>query len=290
MQRRRKRRRRKRKINLLPIQIVSLFVLGCILVVVLLTGFGFENRVEVNSAPNNETKDTLDDDKEVSEYVKKYTLIMKDREQYPDKLINLLNNNSETVDFVYNYLEKKDEEPAESVGGVEEGEIPQLLQWDEKWGYAEYGDDIIAISGCGPTALSMVAVGLTGDDSITPYKVAKYATENSYYVQGTGTAWNLMTEGCQHFGVQGTELPLDKDVIFSALNEGNPIICSMGAGDFTDKGHFIVLAGVKDGKIQVNDPNSKNRTRLWEYETLESQIRNLWKFEKIEEMYELERQ
>lgn len=191
----------------------------------------------------------------------------------------MLNKNSETLDFVYDYLEKKDDEPAKSVGDVSQGEIPELLQWDTRWGYAEYGEDIIAISGCGPTALSMVAVGLTGDDSITPYKVAKYAQESGYYVEGTGTAWSLMTEGCYYLGIQGIELPLDEQVIFSELKNGNPIICSMGTGDFTDKGHFIVLAGVQDGKIQINDPNSKKRSKLWEYEDFAGQIRNLWEFE-----------
>lgn len=41
------------------------------------------------------------------------------------------------------------------------GEIPALIQWDERWGYAPYGSEtIIAVSGCGPTALSMVISGL----------------------------------------------------------------------------------------------------------------------------------
>lgn len=273
------RKRRKRSINFLPLEIALLFILGCILIVVLLTGFGLEDKKDVNGVSSEEDgKDLSDEDSFWN--VKKYFEIISKKEQYPEYLISLLRNNKETVDFVYNYLEEKDSAPADSVGKVNNGEIPKLLQWDKGWGYVEYGEDIIAISGCGPTALSMVAVGLTGDDSITPYKVAKYAQENGYYVEGNGTAWSLMTEGCIHFGIQGNELPLDENVIFSTLEKGNPIICSMGPGDFTDKGHFIVLAGTQDGKIQVNDPNSKKRSRLWEYEDFAGQIRNLWSFEK----------
>ncbi len=68
---------------------------------------------------------------------------------------------------------------------------------------------------------------------------------------------------------------------FQYLKKGNPIICSMGPGDFTTAGHFIVLVGVEEGKIKVNDPNSKERSsKLWDYETLEPQIKNLWVFEK----------
>lgn len=276
-----RRGRRRRKIKYLRVGIALLVVVGCILVVVLLTGFGNKDKVAVNGV-FSKAEEIFSDNENSSEEWKKYIEIMNKPEKYPKKLIELLEKNMETVDFVYNYPMKKNSEPAASVGDVSEGEIPKLFQWDEHWGYAEYGEDIIAISGCGPTALSMVIVGLTGDDRITPYKVAKYAEVKGYYVEGTGTAWSLMTEGSMNFGVQGNELPLDESVIFSELAEGNPIICSMGPGDFTDVGHFIVLTGVKDGKIQVNDPNSKTRSRLWEYETLEGQVRNLWVFEKCQ--------
>lgn len=204
--------------------------------------------------------------------------IQKNSEQYPKEVLELLEHNKETVDFVYDYPEKKDSKPAGSIGKVHQGEIPKLIQWDERWGYAKYSDNIIAINGCGPTALAMVAAGLTGDNTITPYKVAKYAAKNGYYVEGTGSSWSLMTEGSERFGIQGRELVLDQSIIFSELENGNPIICSMRPGDFTTTGHFIVLAGTKDGKIRVNDPNSKKRSRLWDYDRLESQISNLWVF------------
>ena len=50
---------------------------------------------------------------------------------------------------------------------------------------------------------------------------------------------------------------------------------------FHNTGHFIVLVGVKDGQIQVNDPNSRERSeKLWDWSTLEYQITNLWAFSK----------
>ena len=82
-----------------------------------------------------------------------------------------------------------------------------------------------------------------------------------------------------HFGIQGREISLDKDNIQTELESGHPIICAMRPGDFTTTGHFIVLTGMKDGKICVHDPNSKKRSeKLWDYETLEGQINNLWSF------------
>lgn len=114
--------------------------------------------------------------------------VMANKEQYPDQLIELLKNNEETVDFVLDYPEKKDVLPAETVGEVTYGEIPLLLQWDERWGYAFYADDMIAVNGCGPTAIAMVAAGLTGDNTVTPYKVAQFSAENGYYAGDSGTS------------------------------------------------------------------------------------------------------
>lgn len=194
-----------------------------------------------------------------------------------DTLRELVENNPETVDFVRNYQEKKDAPPAEDIGEVTAGVIPHLLQWDERWGYQIYGDNMIAVNGCGPTVISMVAAGLTGDNTITPYRVAKFAEENGYYEGEAGTSWSLMTEGAQQFGIYGEEMGLDENGIFSALESGNPIICSVRPGDFTTTGHFIVLVGTEDGKIRVNDPNSVKRSeKLWDYETLYPQINNLW--------------
>ena len=88
-----------------------------------------------------------------------------------------------------------------------------------------------------------------------------------------------MTAGAEHFGVQGQELGLSENGILSELESGHPVICSMRPGDFTTTGHFIVLTGVEDGKIRVNDPNSRQRSEeLWDYDTLEYQINNLWAF------------
>ena len=203
--------------------------------------------------------------------------IMANKDRYPEQLIELLQNNEETADFVFDYPEKKDTAPADTVGEVVQGQVPLLLQWDERWGYAFYADDMIAVNGCGPTAIAMVAAGLTGDNTVTPYKVAQFSAGNGYYAGDSGTSWTLMTDGAQQFGIYGEEMGLSEDEVFSALENGHPIICSMRPGDFTTTGHFIVLTGIEDGKIQVNDPNSRVRSeKLWDYSRLEYQINNLW--------------
>ena len=51
------------------------------------------------------------------------------------------------------------------------GTYPLLLQYDPRWGYAFYGDDVIAVNDIS-TCLSMVIAGLTGKNTITPYTTA----------------------------------------------------------------------------------------------------------------------
>ena len=67
---------------------------------------------------------------------------------YPKGVIELLDKNAETIDFVEDYEVKKDLPAAETLDAVPKGEIPLLLQWDERWGYAPYGKSIVAVSGC----------------------------------------------------------------------------------------------------------------------------------------------
>lgn len=236
----------------------------------------------VKSEENSADSDTRGKLAAMAQTDGKVRQVLEQADQYPEDLLELLANNEETADFVLDYTEKKDDAPAENIGDITSGEIPLLLQWDERWGYAQYGDNMIAINGCGPTVVAMVAAGLTGDNTITPYRVAQYAEERGYYTGESGTSWELMTAGAEHFGVQGQELGLSENGILSELESGHPVVCSMRPGDFTTTGHFIVLTGVEDGKIRVNDPNSRQRSEeLWDYDTLEYQINNLWAFSTI---------
>lgn len=205
--------------------------------------------------------------------------ILENQEEYPPDLIDMLSRNKNMLDFVLDFSSKKGIILENKVKEAKKGIIPLLLQWDKRWGYGNYGDTYLAINGCAPTSLSMVITGLTGKDNITPYAVSKYAEENGYYIEGIGTSWSLMTEGSRHFGVIGEEFALSKNAIYHALESGKYIICSVRKGDFTTTGHFIVLAGIQNGKLKINDPNSIERSSiLWDYERIESQIKNLWVF------------
>lgn len=203
-------------------------------------------------------------------------------EDYPDSLIRLYEKRPEAKNFVLDYKNHVNDDANNEIidisGDVTDGGIPLFIQWDERWGYKTYGDDFLAVTGCGPTALSMVCVGLTGNLEMNPYAVAKMAQADGYYVNGSGSSWNMMTGLAGKLGLSANELGLDADVIRSKLRDGHPIICIMGPGDFTSTGHFIVLTGVKsNGDVTVNDPNSrKNSDKSWNLEDIMSQMRDLW--------------
>ena len=198
------------------------------------------------------------------------------RTDCPQVLLDALENNPEMKDFVRGYASQHQNPPAETLSESLDT-VPLLLQWDERWGYQEYGSSMIALSGCAPTCVAMVAAYLTGDPSITPYSVAQYAEQQGYYVPGKGTSWELLHTGTQALGVTAAELPLSERRINDALDAGNPVICSMLPGDFTTEGHFIVLYGREAGGYLVRDPNSIERSeKVWYYETLSGQIGNLW--------------
>ncbi len=203
---------------------------------------------------------------------------------YPASLLELAEKKPETIAFVNNYgnylANLEDKSPISITKDYTPGEIPLFIQWDTRWGYEHYGDDFIAVNGCGPTALSMVAVGLTGNTELNPKAIADFSYEQGYLVEGRGSSWDLMTKGAETLGLTSEELPLNDDVIISRLTNGNPIIASMRPGDFTTSGHFIVLTGIAPNeKIIVNDSDSLIRSnQTWDLDTLTKQIKNLWAF------------
>ena len=124
------------------------------------------------------------------------------QEEYPQSLLELLERNPETKDFVLNYPTNKDTDfEIDLSDELTDGTIPLFLQWDVRWGYETYGSDLMAITGCGPTCLSMVRCGLSGEDEWNPLEVANMAEEYGFYVEGAGTSWDLMTTGAIQLGL-----------------------------------------------------------------------------------------
>lgn len=141
-------------------------------------------------------------------------------------------------------------------------EVVYFNQLDERYAGQPYGTDNIGGYGCGPTAMSIVVSSLT-NDTVDPIEMARWSYENGYWCSGSGSyhalipaaakAWGLNVEGCT---------ASDGQKIADALTDGKLVVAIMLKGHFTSSGHFIVLRGVKDGKILVADPASYDRSSM----------------------------
>lgn len=159
----------------------------------------------------------------------------------------------------------------------EKGSMPILYQNDSRWKNHRYAGSSFGESGCGPISLTMAYVYLTGNTQFSPTDIADIATKRKY-AQEEGTSWAFMVEGANVLGIQAEEIPFSESTVRDSLEQGNPIICIMGPGDFTSSGHFIVLCGIADdGSIIIRDSNSPERTaKTWSFDALASQCRAAW--------------
>lgn len=198
--------------------------------------------------------------------------------QYPKQLKDLALKNEEALEFVYDYpAEHVKEHTIDLTEEASMDSVPLFVQWDKRWGYEKYSGNFFAASGCGPTTLSMVVVYLTHDREASPIAVAKYSKEAGYSVDGSGSSWTLISEGCRHYGVKAKAVALDESRMKAELDEGHPIVVNVGPGDFTDTGHFMVTTGYDDEGFSINDPNSIEKSgKRWLFKNISSQIRAVW--------------
>lgn len=198
--------------------------------------------------------------------------------QYPKQLKALALKNEEALEFVYDYpAEHVKEHTIDLTEEASMDSVPLFVQWDKRWGYEKYSGNFFAASGCGPTTLSMVVVYLTHNREASPIAVAKYSKEAGYSVDGSGSSWTLISEGCRHYGVKAKAVALDESRMKAELDEGHPIVVNVGPGDFTDTGHFMVITGYDDEGFSINDPNSIEKSgKRWLFKNISSQIRAVW--------------
>lgn len=198
--------------------------------------------------------------------------------QYPKQLQELALKNEEALEFVYDYpTEHVKEHTIDLTEEASMDSVPLFVQWDKRWGYEKYSGNFFAASGCGPTTLSMVVVYLTHNREASPIAVAKYSKEAGYSVDGSGSSWTLISEGCRHYGVKAKTVALDESRMKAELDAGHPIVINVGPGDFTDTGHFMVITGYDDEGFSINDPNSIEKSgKRWLFKNISSQIRAVW--------------
>lgn len=215
--------------------------------------------------------------------------IVNNRQQYVDafgeeratKLLQLAAREPDAVDFVASLL---DSYPAPSGKPYEEqvskGNIPLLFQWDERWGYVEYCAGPFGSTGCCPTSLSMVYMGLTGKTDKTPADMAELATQNGYAADDEGTIGSFLTDMAPSLGLQCEFFAPSSALLLTYLESGYVVIVNVGPGDFTTAGHFFVATGeASDGSVKIHDPYSNaNSSVTWDADVVANQSIAMYAF------------
>ncbi len=281
----RRRRRRHRKILRFIIFSCSIIAVAVFVAVgsrMITSGDGGTNRYDVEDGNNTYDNAVIENSKisEKNKIQNNQSMLddIMNSTQYPKQLKDLALKNEEALEFVYDYpAEHVKEHTIDLTEEASMDSVPLFVQWDKRWGYEKYSGNFFAASGCGPTTLSMVVVYLTHNREASPLAVAKYSKEAGYSVDGSGSSWTLISEGCRHYGIKAKTVALDESRMKAELDEGHPIVVNVGPGDFTDTGHFMVITGYDDEGFSINDPNSIEKSgKRWLFKNISSQIRAVW--------------
>lgn len=162
-------------------------------------------------------------------------------------------------------------------GVYKKGDIPRFIQWDSRWAFYPLGTHNIAYAGCGPTALSSAYIYLTGDTSMNPVVMSKWAEDNRYYDDAYGTSWDVWTDGASKLGINGKAIDFNLDKVKEELDNGALIILSVAPGDFTYTGHYIMIVGYSGDNLIIHDVNSpRNSSVLWNFDRISQQVKSAW--------------
>ena len=238
------------------------------------------NMTESAEEIQSEASGTFDE-----QIAREYRWLEKHADEFPSHKIEYAENNPGLIDFLYRYAFGEKESSSEESGdrGLTEDEkkayAPVLLQWDDRWGFHPYGTSVLGLTGCGPTCLAMVVDSLSEDADVTPAEAADFATKQDLYEYGVGTRWGIWSAGAAEYGLECETVSADFDTVLGELSQNAMVVCSVGPGVFTPGGHFIVIVGQEEGKLEIRDPNNfQNSTRLWDWDEFSSQIKHCWSF------------
>lgn len=163
---------------------------------------------------------------------------------------------------------------------------PYYAQNDSRWGSKPYTSGMdkatMANTGCGPTAMAMVASGM--GKSVNPMDMANLAKATGNR-DASGTNWNFVNQVSPMVGLSSHQRlnPSAKD-IDAQLSMGNPVLLSgVGSGNgsdpYTKAGHYVVAVG-KDANnnVLINDPRGKQYSKAYNLNNVAGKTGSSWTF------------
>ncbi|MBJ8325568.1 GBS Bsp-like repeat-containing protein [Streptococcus pacificus] len=139
--------------------------------------------------------------------------------------------------------------------------MPYYLQWDSRWSGKNYGGQSLGVTGCVPTALSMVYSALSGKD-IKPYNVADYLYNQTqeFNRKFAGTSALGILQANKAYGFKSEVLGSQKQ-LEDNLKTGHYVLAAVQNNKFVSNGsHELVLKGYQNGMTYVTDPWSRQNT------------------------------
>lgn len=143
---------------------------------------------------------------------------------------------------------------------VKQGTYPQLLDWDSRWGNVSYAGSVLAVTGSGPTSLSIAYMGLTGKSDKTPADIASASTSAGYATDSDPfTSDDLFSKGTSDLGLTCTGYTPSSDNLYSILSEGGSVVVVKLKKDFDSPyEHWAVVTALNDdNSVTLCDPTSK---------------------------------
>lgn len=197
---------------------------------------------------------------------------------YSDQaLLELALSEPAAIDFVAAYPESdKTAQPYDDA--VSQGAVPQLWCWDSRWGGVDYAGHPLAVSGSGPTALSMAYMAITGQGDRTPADMATLVSDAGAASGDSGMAGSFLEGDLSSLGLSCTAYTSNADNLTQVLDSGTYLLMEVTAGSLTDSAHWVVVVSEnEDGSVVVYDPTSPDvSSHSWDPATVASTSTTLY--------------
>lgn len=195
----------------------------------------------------------------------------------PKQMRESIRKYPETKSELLQYLKYKDKlQSPDITGQYKKGDIPRFIQWDSRWGFRKIGNSFISYAACGPTSLASAYIHFTGDTTMNPAAMSKWAVDNGYYSDATGSGHILFIEGPGKLGLTSGIFELNRANLKERLDNGDIVIINVGPGDFTRGGHYVMIIGfnTKTDELTIHDVNSpKNSLKKWDFDRVLPQVK-----------------
>lgn len=160
------------------------------------------------------------------------------------------------------------------------------IQYKQTGGFGQPVGDTIGDSGCGPTAMAMVASKYAGN-GYTPPVMSKMA-EAGGYSTSVGTSPGYFSAAGDALGIPNQQVAPTKDSLETSLASGGSVILqgiSGGRGGesevnspYTDEGHYVTATGISGDRVIINDPRGPEYSGEYKTKDVLHDTTGMWSF------------